>query len=236
MSGFRLKLSLLVAVLLPVLVSLGIWQLSRYEDKLELERVYEHRRQLPPMQLSEIASYEDPLYLPLIVSGRFDSERYFLLDNQIYQGKPGYELLMPFITDGGKWLLIDRGWLPLVDRNTFPEVSTPEGQQTLVGNIYRSFGQSFLLTEDHWQNDWPKRIQSMDFQRMQAALEQQIPEITLVLNEHQPAVEQFRPITLNMKSQKHLGYAIQWFAMALVLIGLYIYRIRRSFQIRQPMA
>ena len=236
MLSFRVKLSLLVVVLLPILVSLGIWQLSRYQDKLKLEQVYEYRRQLPSLNFSEVLAYKDPLYLPLTVSGRFDPERYFLLDNQIYQGKPGYGLLMPFITDKGEWLLVDRGWLPLVDRDTFPEISTPAGQQTITGNVYRSFGQSFLLTDDLWQIHWPKRIQSLDFNRVQATLGRNIPAMTLVLNENQPGAEQFRPISLNMKSAKHLGYAIQWFAMALVLVGLYIYRLRRSFQVRQPMA
>ena len=229
MLSFRFKLSMLVAGLLPILVSLGIWQLTRYQEKLSLEQVYDTRRYLSPLSFSEIHSYSDPLYLPLEVTGHFVSDQYFFLDNQIHKGKAGYDLLMPFLTQTGEWLLVNRGWLPVENRETLPEVSTPQGLITLQGNIYRPLGESFLLDEDRWSDEWPKRIQSLDFSKVEAALEETVPAMTLVLSEQQPGAEQVRPIAINMKSEKHLAYAFQWFAMALVLIGLYIFRMKRAY-------
>ena len=228
MLSFRLKLSLLVVGLFPILVSLGVWQLSRYNEKLSLEQVYDARRYLAPLSFSEIDSYTDPLFLPVEVSGQYVSDKYFLLDNQIYNGKAGYDLLMPFLTNSGELLLINRGWLPLVDRETLPEVSTPEGNLMLQGNIYRPLGESFLLAEDQWKDGWPMRIQSLDFAKIEAALDHKLPALTLVLSDTQPGAEQVRPISINTKSEKHLAYAFQWFAMALVLIGLYLFRIRQA--------
>ena len=226
MSGFKLKLSLLVFCLLPILVSLGVWQLSRYQDKKALEQVYESRRQLSPLSLSDLKDYADPLYLPVQVTGRFDADRYFLLDNQVYQGQAGYELIMPFQAEDGQWLLVNRGWIPMVSRDVLPEVVTDTSLQTIQGLIYRSFGDAFLLSEDIWSQDWPKRVQAMDFQRMKDVLDVPVMPNTLVLGQGQPAVEQVRPIVLNMKSDKHLGYAFQWFSMALVLLVLFFYRLR----------
>ena len=235
MLRFRLKLSLLVVVLLPILISLGVWQVSRYQDKLKLEQVYESRRQLAPLSLSSLSdleSWSDPLFLPLEVTGQFISNQYFLLDNQVFQGKPGYQVLMPFVSHGGDWLLINRGWIPLQNRETLPEITTPSGTQTIQGRIYRSFGDSFMLSEDLWSEGWPKRIQSLDFDRIEKTLNRKLPAITLVLSHGEPGAEQVKPISINMKSEKHLAYAIQWFAMALVLVGLYIFRMRRPPQNR----
>ena len=226
MLGFKLKLSLLVFFLLPLLIGLGVWQVTRYQEKKDLEQVYENRRQLSPVSLSQLDVYQDPLYLPVEVTGTFDPIRYFLLDNQVWQGQAGYELIMPFRTNSGRWLLVDRGWLPMTQRDVLPMVNTEPVEQTLKGTIYRSFGKPFLLSEDQWRDDWPKRIQAIDFQRMNKALNESVGDVTLVLNPGQPTAKQVRPLTLNMKSDKHLAYAFQWFAMALVLIGLYIYRMR----------
>ena len=228
MLSFRLKLSLLVFGLFPVLTGLGIWQLSRYHEKWSLEQVYDARRYLAPLSFSEISAYVDPLFLPVEVSGRYISDKYFLLDNQVYNSKPGYDLLMPFKATSGELFLVNRGWLPLVSRETLPEVSTPEGTLVIQGNIYRSLGESFLLTEDLWDAGWPKRIQALDFARAEEALGERLPELTLVLSELQPGIEQVRPVVINTKSEKHLAYAFQWFAMALVLIGLYLLRMKQA--------
>ena len=228
MLSFRFKLSLLVIGLFPILVTLGVWQLTRYHEKLSLEQVYDARRYLTPLSFSDIHSYSDPLYLPLEVTGHYVSNRYFFLDNQIYKGKAGYDLLMPFVTLSGDLLLINRGWLPLDTREIFPEVSTPKERITLQGSVYRPLGESFLLDEDRWDDEWPKRIQSLNFSKVETALGEQVPAMTLVLSEEQPGAEQVRPVSINMKSEKHLAYAFQWFAMALVLIGLAIFRMKQA--------
>lgn len=228
MLSFKLKLSLLVFGLFPVLVSLGLWQLSRYHQKLSLEQVYDARRYLAPLSFSDVRSYIDPLFLPVEISGHYISDKYFLLDNQIHNGQPGYDLLMPFKTASGELLLVNRGWLPLVSREALPDVSTPQGNLVLEGSVYRALGESFLLAEDLWRDGWPKVIQSLDFSKAAAVLGQNLPELTVILSELQPGAEQVRPVSINTKSEKHLAYAVQWFAMALVLIVLYLFRMKQA--------
>ena len=228
MFAFRLKLTLLVIALLPVLVTLGFWQLSRYEQKLMLEQAYESRHALMPLTLSQAQLHEDPLFLPVTVSGRFDPDRYFLLDNQIYNGKAGYELFMPFLTDGGRWLLVDRGWIAAGNREQLPDVVTDSNHLVLTGFAYKPLGKPFMLAEDIWDEDWPKRIQAVDQPRISAAIEHPTPDFFLVLRAGEPGAEQIRPVVINMKSEKHLGYAFQWFAMALILLLLYGFQMIRT--------
>ncbi|MFK0571320.1 SURF1 family protein [Endozoicomonas sp.] len=223
-----MKLTLLVIALLPILMVLGFWQLSRYEQKLVLEQAYESRHDLAPVTISQAQLHDDPLFLPVTVSGRFDPDRYFLLDNQVYQGEAGYELFMPLLTDEGEWLLINRGWIPAGDREQLPEVRTDPGHLVLTGFAYHPLGKPFMLTEDIWEDGWPKRIQALDQLRMSEAIESTTPDFFLILNNGQPQAEQVRPVVVNLKSEKHFGYAFQWFAMALVLLVLYGFQMIRA--------
>lgn len=226
MFAFRVKLTVLVMTLLPILLVLGFWQLSRYEQKLVLEQAYDTRRTLEPVSFSELKRQQDPLYLPLTVSGRFDHERYFLLDNQVFQGEAGYELYMPFLVDEGQWLMVNRGWIPAGQRQQLPEITTNPAHLVLTGFAYKPLGKPFTLGDDIWPEGWPKRIQAYDQDKVTDALGQPVPGFYLVLGDGQ--AEQFRPVVVNLKSSRHMGYAVQWFAMALVMLLLYGFHMVRS--------
>lgn len=215
---------MLVLLLFPLLVGLGLWQLDRYQQKQVLEQLQDQRRQMPPVTaLDQLVHYPDPLYLPVDVQGRFVKNRYFLLDNQVFKGRVGYELLMPFITGDGQWLLVNRGWLPADQSGS---VTTMARQYRLRGSLYRLQGRPFLLAEDRWQDGWPKVIQAVDFDRINRLLAQTMPPVLLRLNHDDPAALQMRPVKTTRSSARHLGYAVQWFTMALVLLGLYGWQIR----------
>ena len=225
MLKYRIKLSLLVMLLLPLLIGLGFWQLSRYEQKLELEQLLEDRLVMSPLPYSDVKRFSDPAYLPVSIKGRFDPDHYFFRDNQVHNGQVGYELIIPFIMNDGQSLLINRGWLVSESRDTLPEVVTPKGEVELTGTLYRPLGKAFMLGEDIWTESWPKRIQALDFAKMETALNLKIPSMLLVLSEQQPGVLLVRPMTMKTTSSKHLGYSFQWFTMALVLFGLYLYQM-----------
>ncbi len=227
MSVFKIRLSLLVFLLLPVLLSLGFWQLSRYEQKLELEETWTNRQSQPPQPISALTSYDDPLYLPLKVSGRFIQDKSFFLDNQVFNGQAGYDLITPFILDSGQWLLVNRGWVSSISRDVLPRALIDKGYYQLVGTVYRPLGKPFLLKDDVWASDWPKRIQAVDFEKMAEAMSHNILPVLLSLHHGQPGALQIRPLKTPVSSDKHLGYAFQWFLMATVLMGLYLFHMKK---------
>ncbi|WP_422136124.1 SURF1 family protein [Endozoicomonas sp. ALD040] len=225
LKSYRVKLSLLVLLLLPLLIKLGFWQMSRYQEKLELEQTLAERQTMPALSLSDISRYSDAMYLPINVRGRFIFGRAFFLDNQIHEGRAGYDLIMPFLANDGQYLLVNRGWIPAQSRDSLPEIKTPDGELELTGKLYRLLGNPFTLGEDIWHEEWPKRIQAIHFDRMGEALGQTLPLYILKLEQNQPGAYLIRPLTMKTTSQKHLGYAIQWFLMALVLLFLYLWQM-----------
>ena len=89
-------------LILPIFLSLGFWQLNRAAEKKILLQQYEQRAQRP-LQLSDIKGEgKNYQYFPVVLTGHFDNQHSFLLDNKIYQRQAGYQVLTPFIVNNEK--------------------------------------------------------------------------------------------------------------------------------------
>lgn len=225
MSGFRPGLlpTLVVLALLPVLIGLGTWQLSRAEEKRQLLASYEARRNAPPMAIGELEREPDPAFRRVILRGSFDEQHSLLLDNRIHAGQVGVELLQPFYDQTSDlWVLVNRGWLPWPDRRTPPHFATPDGLQTLYAWVYVPPGAAFQLHADPAAGAWPRLITAVT----PAALWQQLGRGGLPLEvrlEASPSAYLTDWPIVAMGPEKHTGYAVQWFALAAALCGLFVY-------------
>ena len=225
MSAFRPGLlpSLVVLALLLLLLALGAWQLSRADEKRELLALHEARRLAAPVTVDQLERRQDRAYVRVRLHGSFDAEHGLLLDNRIRGGQAGVEVLQPFYDQAsGLWLLLNRGWLPWPDRRMAPTFATPEGPLSLTAWAYVPLGEPFLLQQAQAAQGWPLLITQVEpqalWQRLgRAGLPQ---ELRL---EPGPAAFQVDWPVVAMSPDKHLGYAVQWFALAAALLGLFIY-------------
>ncbi len=225
MKRFRPGLvpTLVVLALLPLLVSLGFWQLGRGEEKRIMLATYAERRAAPPMSAELLPSTADPAYRRVQLRGSFDAEHSLLLDNSIREGKVGVELIQPFHDQlSGLWLMVNRGWLPWPDRRTPPVFDTPTQPLNLDAWIYVSPGATFQLHPDAQSATWPKLITAIDPVKVWPELNREGFAHELRLEAGPAAYRTDWPVVA-MGPEKHLGYAVQWFAMATALAGLYLY-------------
>ncbi|HLA31864.1 MAG TPA: SURF1 family protein [Pseudomonas sp.] len=225
MRAFRPGLlpTLLVLLLLALLLALGAWQLQRADEKSALLVRQEARRQAPAQPIGELERSADPAFQRVVLRGYFDAEHSLLLDNRSRAGRVGVELLQPFYDQpSGLWLLLNRGWLPWPDRRTPVAFSTPTGALQLQAWIYVAPGQSFQLQADAPGKAWPQLLTRVDA----GALWRQLGragwpyELRLLPG---PAAYQADWAVLAMVPEKHLGYAVQWFALAVALVCWFIY-------------
>ena len=225
MRAFRPGLlpTLVVLALLALLLALGGWQLQRADEKSALLASQEARRQAPAQPIGELERSADPAFQRVLLRGYFDAEHSLLLDNRTRDGRVGVELLQPFYDQpSGLWLLLNRGWLPWPDRRTPVAFSTPEGALQLQAWIYVAPGESFQLQADQPGKAWPQLLTRVDA----GALWRQLGragwpyELRLLPG---PAAYQADWAVVAMGPEKHLGYAVQWFALAVALACLFIY-------------
>ncbi|USA41756.1 SURF1 family protein [Spongiibacter taiwanensis] len=224
-TRFRWQLdwkSLLAIVLfLPILVGLGMWQLNRADEKSALLESYQQRQQMAPVALSTLSQY--PNYQPVLAAGMFDPNRYWLLDNRIVQRQFGYQVIGLFqLRDGGA-VLVDRGWIAGdPSRRQLPKVTFPATEVELRGQLYLGEDKPFSLGEMA-QDQWPRLQQWLDVEALQQEMPALLPTV-LQLNDQSPSALRIQRIVVNVSPEKHTGYAVQWFGMALVLAIIFLCR------------
>ena len=225
MKGFRPGFvpTLVVALLLPLLVSLGFWQLGRGEQKQQLLESYAERRTAEPVPVAQLLDNPDPAFQRVRLHGHFGAEHSVLLDNRQRDGRVGVELLQPFLDQAsGRWLLVNRGWLPWPDRRVPPVFSTPEQELDLVAWVYVAPGATFQLQADPAGANWPRLVTAIEPGKLWRELGRRGFTYELRAQTGPASYLADWPVVA-MGPEKHLGYAVQWFALAFALFGLYLY-------------
>ena len=224
-------------VLLAILLRLGFWQLERAEEKRQLHHHIEHQQSLPPIVLSNPQpastkaaslgqqSLSDTLeYRQVTLTGQFDAERYWLLDNQVHNGKVGYHVIGLFITAQGWSILVNRGWVQApTHRELLPAVSFPSEPLTLTGRLVVPSVNPLTAQESRPASSntpirWPSRIQSLSISDVEQALAQPLYPALLQLTTDDGAALVMEWRDINVSAAKHQGYAVQWFTMAAALV------------------
>lgn len=218
------RMTLFVGLMLPVLVSLGSWQLSRAEEKRQFEESYLDRISALGVEPGEVVAPFQRLKL----SGSYEADRYFLLDNQTRRGAVGFVVVSSFLASDGRRWLINRGFIPGDGtRRSLPVVESPSGPVTLVGLAWPELGLMPVFGADEWSADWPKLVQRLEVVRMAALLANAEP-LEVRLEAGQKGVFDPAVTELNMPAAKHTGYAVQWFGLAMALgIGYLFFGFRR---------
>lgn len=223
--------SLATALMLYLLISLGLWQLERAKYKSYLEAKIETRQSLPPIALDQVPKNDaERLYLPVIANGFYDIEHQLLLDNRVVNMVAGYDVYTPIKLDNKTAILINRGWLPLgKSRQHLPEIKTPKDKVRVVGMLTVPPSPGISLAEDPDRYlKWPAVVQEIRFNDLEKVLGYKLYPMVIYLDGESDSVFHREPIKLNMKSEKHTGYAIQWFLLAVALVFIYLYvNIRR---------
>jgi surfeit locus 1 family protein len=207
-------------LLLPFLLRLGFWQLDRAEQKLQLQAEINKQKNLPVLlDVLESLNPVDINNRDVVLAGEFDQERYWLLDNRVRQGKVGYEVIVPYKLRSQEWLVVNLGWVqaPAL-RNELPIISLPRGDQKIYGHLHRP-SINAMIDNSEQNVGWPKRIQQIDIELLQAQFEQDFIQPLLVrisATDNNAFAVEWRAV--NSSRSKHIGYATQWFAMSFVLL------------------
>ncbi len=215
--------TLLTLALLPVLVGLGIWQLDRYEQKTELERAYA-TADAAPIPADSVTGGERDRFRPVTARGRYDAGRQFLIDNMVRRGRNGFFVITPLRLDNGQLVLVNRGWIAQDSRRE------PTGDLDVSGEWRRIEGQVGRLPvpgldlgdEGAAGAAWPSVRQFPDLPELAAALGEPVEPWVLLLSPRAADgfLRQWQPG--GMPASRHLGYAVQWFALAAALAIIYV--------------
>lgn len=221
-------------VLAVLMVGLGFWQLNRLEQRQTRNALIESRYEAEPLPLADlIASDEAIEFRPAQVTGSYDTEREVLQRVAVnYNGEPGYYLLTPLILEGAQAVIVKRGWVPF-ELNTPPvaEATPPQGEVEVVGLVRETFPPPSGFLAALAAQDPPGDLSItayVDTERLEQQLPYELLPYYLELREQTPASGRL-PLPVpepELTDGSHLGYAIQWFAFALIGVLGYGFLLR----------
>lgn len=243
--------SVLVLAAAAVLIRLGFWQLDRMQWRQDFNARVREQMNAAPLVLDENALDLDLYsmeYRQAIVTGHYLAEDEIVLRNQVWSGEFGTELgvalFTPLLIEGTNTaILVERGWIPQGNagreaRNIYRE----DGLIAVAGRLRRAetdFSINEWLHPDPTLEPDQDRLDiwnNLDLDRIAAQIETPLLPVYLQvrLESSQAGPPYPSQVSPDLSEGPHLGYAIQWFIFAsLLMVGYPLYVQRQETKTKQ---
>lgn len=217
------KFLLLVCAVLPLTVSAGFWQLDRAEQKRTALEQQDRGAAMDAVDLKMLDEADLSNYSKVYAEGQW-SDELFLLDNRTRSGRVGYEVVGVLRVEGHAPVLVNRGWISGgQDRSTVPEIEALFGDHHVEGYLYRATQKPIVLAEQQWSDSWPEKLQVIDYELVEARLGESLYPSVIRISYESPLAFQ-ADWTIERKGPgMHIGYAVQWFLMAVTVFVMTIF-------------
>lgn len=225
---------LVVLLVVIVFVRLGFWQLDRLEERRLENTVGQARFAEDPVDIVVLldsvgAEVESLEYRRAVATGVFRPEDELLVRSQVYRSTAGFHVITPLVGESGAAILVNRGWVSLgLDQVPAIEAPPPRAKVTVEGWVHLSQARPPLgpVDPDEGRLTTTSRV---DITRIQQQMEMPLAPVYLVL-----IGEGSGDLPISVRTPvfdddgPHLGYAIQWFAFAMIGLVGYLFLIRKQ--------
>lgn len=225
---FLLAVALCVSALT---MRLGFWQLGRAEQKEAIHAQQQAQFQAPPLLTSQLLDAPDvasSLYRPVQLQGHWLGANTVFLANRSLQGQPGFLVLTPLVLQERTAVLVVRGWAQRdwVDSNKLPTIETPEGLVSVRG-VWVSppshmMELAALPTQPSEASGFISLRQNIDLDSYAKETGLRIVATVQQTGEASEGLIRQAPSIL-LGSDKNRAYALQWFALSLLCLGLFVW-------------
>ncbi len=215
-------LTIACAILFAILCGLGAWQLERLQWKLALIATVNGHMAAAPVSLDRIQAMtpDDAQYRRVTLKGRFDhAKEAFVFTTDA--GAAVYHVLTPFTAEDGKVLMVDRGEVPKEKLDPATRASGNPAGEVQVTGVWRAPDApgAFTPPPDLAHRIWYARdlasIAGADHLTLSAPV---VVEADATPN---PGGWPKGGQTVVSFRNQHLSYAVTWFGLAIVLLGVW---------------
>lgn len=225
--------TVMTALCVAILIALGTWQMQRlhWKDSIieRLQAGYAAAENAAPMtsaQLDALATEDMPLAYGA-AQGKLLRDKAIFLGPRTLDGRIGYHLLAPLEMEGGRILIADLGWVSDMWKDDPEErlALLPVESLTLHGLIRKADWSSFT------SNNSPENDLWFRADVVEIAKTKDLPAPYPFLIYVEDSSQALNDITMNERGwlprNKHMQYALFWYALAGVLLIIYGVYVRK---------
>lgn len=212
---------------------LGQWQMDRrMEAVAEINKVLDNYDD-PPVSYTDpgvsgmfTAFQAEDEWTPVVLSGEYLQQDTRIVRNRPLNGRPGYEVIVPFRTDTGDVVAVNRGWLPIGNSPGRPDSvpAPPQGPSEVTVRVKPG--------EPTLDRDAPEgQLASIDLVALQESLDYPIARDAYGLRATEdpaPETSPQLPAKPPLDEGPHLSYSLQWFLFGLMSFVVWGYLVRQK--------
>ena len=209
--------------------ALGVWQARRGLAKEALQAQLDDRASAPEILSFALGAPPEGSLRRAQARGRYLADRQLLQDGQSHQHQPGYHVWTPLVLPDESAILVNRGWIP-ADRSGV-DAAVPAGTVTVTG-FWRALPRPGvrLAGTDNCPPDaaFPAVVLYPTPEEVECLLKRPASGGLLLLDAEIPGgfVREWKDF--GFPPARHYGYAVQWLALALAALVVFIVVNRRS--------
>jgi len=214
------------ALLVVQFAGLGVWQVSRALDKRAEQQAYEGQTGFTPF----VNGMDVRPYQKLEAQGCFDGGHQFLLDNIILNSRYGHYVLTPLVYNNDEpVLIVNRGWVEQSGNHTDPGVFPVNDSCTTVRGRVGSLPRAGYRMGEAIESPttWPQHAVYPTLEELAGSLGREVQPFVLLMDPEDDFGLVRHWVPEEMGPGRHYAYALQWFAMGVVLAGLLAWNFRK---------
>lgn len=236
--GWVLLLLFVVAFSYLAFTVLAPWQLGKDDDIVERNELITHAYEAAPQPVEDLVDGNGAIkgdeWSRATLHGHYLPQDEVLLRLRPVDSGPSYQSLVPFRTDSGLTILVNRGWVKAGEANAVPDIpAAPSGETTLTGMIRADEAehQSAPIKQEGYQ-----QVYSIHTEQIASLIDAPLAHDYIQLSADQPGVLNAMPIP-QLDRGNHLSYGYQWIAfgiMAPLGLGYFVWsEIRERRRLRE---
>ncbi len=195
--------------------SLGTWQLYRLQWKIELISEITFGLDSTPIKYSSSLKKN---YQRVISEGSYNFKNQIYLYSLNDKGKPGYDVITPFITFGNENVLVNRGWIEKELKGK-PEINNNLKSEIIIGLLRKIYKPNIFKPDNDLKNNiWF----SVNLDNLEKFTGKKFANYVIFLENPKIKVPIPKKITIDVPNN-HLKYAITWYSIAISILLYYLY-------------
>jgi cytochrome oxidase assembly protein ShyY1 len=246
-SSYRFLLSgkwvgwlLLVTLLAAVCVMLGNWQMDRRDQARDVISAIETNYDRAPVEFADVPGIFDTAaeadeWTPVILRGEYDTAGQRVVRNRPLNGRPGYEVLVPFKPESGPAVIVDRGWLPIGNNQAGHPDEVPPAPEGDVAVVVRMKPGEAAVDRGAPEG----QLASIQLENYAAELDYPVYTGGYGMMASEDPAPPTKPVAIPkpaIDEGPHLSYSMQWYAFGLLFFVGYGYAARQQARMDEQQA